>query len=216
MTFLEGILSFISPCILPLLPVYLSYFAAAASTPGKKKHTVVVNALCFVAGFSLIFILMGALAGSFGALVNRYMVYIRLAFGLLLLLLGLNFAGWVVVPFLSRGKRGNFSTGKYGPKASFLMGIFFSMGWVPCVGAFLSAALMAAANSATLLRGMLLLTVYSLGLGLPLILCAALMNYLSQAVGFLKRNYNIINKISGIVLILLAIQMLYQSLSIIF
>ncbi len=212
LTFMEGVLSFISPCLLPLLPVYLSYFAAAASTPGKKKFTVAVNALCFIAGFSVVFILLGALAGSFGALVSSHLIWIKLIFGVLLLLLGLNFMGIIVVPFLSHGRSGRFNTSKYGCGASFLMGILFCAGWIPCVGAFLSAALISAANSQTAWKGILLLAVYSLGIGLPFFLSAVLMDYLTKAITFIKRNYNIINKLSGALLLFLSFQMIYQSL----
>lgn len=213
LTFMEGLLSFLSPCLLPLLPVYLSYFAAASSTAGKRKYTVFVNALCFIGGFSLIFILLGALSATFGRLVSAYLVYIRIFFGILLLLMGLNFTGIVVIPFLSRAGGRKYNTKKYGLGTSFLMGILFCAGWIPCVGAFLSAALIAAVNSRTVLHGILLLTVYCLGLGLPFLLSALLMDYLSKAIGFIKRHYNILNILSGILLIFLGLQMLYQSLS---
>lgn len=216
LTFLEGVLSFISPCLLPLLPVYLSYFAAAASTPGKKKFTVAVNALCFIGGFSLIFILLGALAGSFGSLISHHLIWIKLIFGVLLLLLGLNFMGIIVIPFLSHGRSGRFNTSKYGCGSSFVMGILFCAGWIPCVGAFLSAALISAANSQTVWKGILLLAVYSLGVGLPFFLSAVLMDYLTKAITFIKKNYNIINKLSGALLIFLSLQMLYQSLKVLF
>jgi cytochrome c-type biogenesis protein len=213
LTFLEGLLSFVSPCVLPLLPVYLAYFAAAATSPGKKKHAVAVNALCFIGGFSLIFILLGALAGTFGALVSQWLDYIRIVFGILLILLGLNFAGIIVIPFLSHQSGGKFNTKRYGCGASFVMGILFCMGWIPCVGAFLSAALVSAANSQTVFHGILLLAVYSLGLGLPLFLSAILMDYLSSVIRGIKKNYRVINLLSGLLLIVLGVLEIYRSLS---
>ena len=213
LTFIEGVLSFISPCVLPLLPIYLSYFAAASTSPGKKKYTIAINALSFIAGFSVIFILLGALAGSFGALISESFVYIRLVFGFILILLGLNFAGIITIPFLSRMAQGKYNTKKYGFMSSFVMGILFCAGWIPCVGSFLSAALIAAAHSQTLIKGVLLLTLYSLGLGLPLFLSAILMDYLTKAITFIKKHYTAINRISGALLILLGIQMLYISIS---
>ncbi|MFA0815197.1 MAG: cytochrome c biogenesis CcdA family protein [Anaerofustis sp.] len=213
LTFTEGLLSFVSPCILPMLPIYLSYFAAASSTTGRAKYTVAVNALCFVAGFSLIFILLGALAGTFGVLVSEWLNDIQIVFGVILVLLGLNFAGVITIPLLSRSTQGRFNTKRYGCGASFLMGIFFCAGWIPCVGSFLSAALIAAANSQTVIKGVLLLAVYSLGLGLPLFLSAVLMDYLSNAIRFLKKHHKAISIISGILLIGLGVRMLYQSIA---
>lgn len=213
LTFIEGLLSFISPCILPLLPVYLAYFAGASATTGRTKHTVAVNALCFIGGFSLIFILLGALAGSFGVLVSEWLGYIQIAFGLILILLGLNFTGLITIPFLSKNASGTFNTKKYGCGASFVMGILFCAGWIPCVGSFLSAALISAANSQTVFRGILLLASYSLGLGLPFFLSAILMDYLNKAIMFLKKHHKWVSIISGVLLMLLGVRMLYVAIA---
>jgi len=201
--FLEGIITFISPCLLPMLPVYISYFAAGE--PGKRR--ALVNSLGFVSGFTLVFVLLGAFAGTLGRLLVEYAIAVNIVTGLVVILLGLHFLGIFKLKFLSKMGRKNASTKDLTFFPSVLFGLAFSIGWTPCVGAFLGSALMMASSQGGTLTGILMLFVYSMGLGLPFIVSALLIDRLRGAFDFIKRNYKVINIISGALLILLGILM---------
>lgn len=194
-TFLEGIMSFISPCMLPMLPVYLSYFAAGQD---KKRHAF-VNACFFVLGFTLVFCLLGVFAGSIGTLFARHKRGVELVCGLLVVLFGLSYLNIIPLRFL-KGMQGEHRIS--GAFSALLFGMIYSVSLTPCVGAFLGSALMLASSSATALTGCLLLLVYSLGLGIPFILSAVLLEQLGAAFSFIKRHYRAINLICGVFLIL--------------
>ena len=201
-SFLEGIITFISPCLLPMLPLYVSYFAGGTQTTTKKS---VINALGFVLGFSLLFILMGALAGSLGQLLQRYSIVVNIVTGLIVIFFGLNFLG-VFKLNLFRGTPAA-KVDRLGFFSSVVFGMVFSVGWTPCVGAFLGSALMLAANRGSVLEGTIMLALYSLGLGLPFFISALLIDKLKGAFNFIKKHYNIINRISGTLLVLMGIAM---------
>ena len=141
-TFIEGFASFISPCVLPVIPIYISYFAGEKDSFKKS----IINALGFVLGFSLIFILLGVFASTFGAFIHKYSDYMNIIFGIFLVLIGLNYVGVIFIKFLN--KSGGVS--KLKSELNFikatLFGIIFSLSWTPCVGAFLSSALILASN----------------------------------------------------------------------
>lgn len=202
-SFLEGIITFISPCLLPMLPVYLSYFAGGGvRTTGKTLK----GALGFVSGFTLIFILMGALAGTVGSVLREYQTAVNIISGLIVVFFGLNFLG-VFKMTLFKGGSHSVKTDNMGYFASFLFGVIFSVGWTPCVGAFLGTALMLASQQGHVLEGVLMLLAYSLGLGIPFVLSAVLIDYLKSAFDWIKKHYAIINMVSGILLILIGILM---------
>ena len=205
-SFFEGILTFISPCLLPMLPVYISYFAGGEQNSKKTLR----NAFGFILGFTLLFTAMGALAGTMGSFVSRYQTAVNIISGLVVIFFGLNFMG-VIRLNLFRGSA-KLRTGELGFFSSVLVGIIFSVGWTPCVGAFLGSALMLASQQGHVAEGMLMLLVYSLGLGIPFLLSAILIDYLKSAFNWIKRNYTIINRISGIFLILIGIFMATSSL----
>lgn len=197
-TFIEGIASFISPCILPIIPVYISYFA----TNNKSSKRQVINSLGFVSGFSIIFILLGIFAGTFGALVHKYSNYINIILGLFLIIIGLNYVGRIFLKMLNKTKEINQKENNLTFITSILFGVIFSLSWTPCVGAFLSSALILAGQAGSVIKGGLLLLLYSLGLAIPFIITTIFMERIKGTFNFIKRHYNIINKLAGSILIL--------------
>lgn len=202
-SFLEGIITFISPCLLPMLPVYISYFAGGGERSTKKTVTA---ALGFVAGFTLVFVAMGALAGTLGSFLKRYQTAVNVLSGLIVIFFGLNFLGLIRLN-LFRGSQSRMQKGSMGFISAFVFGLVFSVGWTPCVGAFLGSALMLASQQGHVLEGMLMLLAYSLGLGVPFVISAVLIDYLKSAFDWIKRNYKVINLVCGGLLILIGIAM---------
>ncbi len=201
--FLEGIITFISPCLLPMLPIYLSYFAGGGERSTKKTLR---GALGFVAGFTVVFVLLGALAGTVGSFLKEHQTAVNIISGLIVVFFGLNFIGTFKIN-LFRGSNRQVNTNNMGFFSATVFGMVFSIGWTPCVGAFLGSALMLASQQGHILEGMGMLFVYSLGLGIPFILSAVLIDYLKSAFNWIKRHYDVINKISGLFLILVGILM---------
>lgn len=202
--FLEGIITFISPCLLPLLPVYISFFA------GGEERTVVrtlKNALGFVVGFTTVFVMMGALAGTVGGFLQRYRTVVNLVTGLIVVFFGFHFLGVLRVN-LFRGMKYSPGKDKLGFFSSMLFGMVFSVGWTPCVGVFLGSALMLASQQGRAFTGVLMLLAYSLGLGTPFVASAVLIDRLKGAFQFIKRNYKVINMICGVFLVLVGILMM--------
>ena len=201
--FLEGIITFVSPCLLPLLPLYVSYFAAGE--PDRRR--AFLNAIGFVCGFTLVFVALGALAGTLGMLLVEHAFAVNIVTGLVVILLGLNFTGLINIRFLNRAVRVNANVKKLTFFTSVLFGIVFSIGWTPCVSAFLGSALMKASMQGGTLAGGLMLLVYSLGLGIPFVISAVLIDRLKNAFDFIKRNYKIVNIVSGVLLVIIGILM---------
>lgn len=205
-TFLEGIISFISPCMLPLLPVYVSYFAGGAD----KKENIFKRAICFVFGFTVVFSFLGLLSGTVGSLFTKYQVAVNIVTGAVVILLGLSYLGVFSLPFFKGFSGFKKIDGAFG---AFLFGIVYSVSLTPCVGAFLGSALMLASNSKTALQGLLLLLTYSLGLGIPFVFSAVLLGKLSSVFDFIKKHYGIINKVCGIFLIVVGVFMMFGFLN---
>ncbi len=202
-SFLEGIITFISPCLLPMLPIYISYFAGGGERTGGKTLKC---AFGFVIGFTAVFMLLGALAGTVGSFLREYQTAVNIVSGLIVIIFGLNFLG-VFKLNLFRGSSRSVNAANMGFFSALLFGVIFSIGWTPCVGAFLGSALMLASQQAHAIEGMLMLLCYSLGLGIPFVISAMLIDYLKSAFDWIKRNYNIINTVSGILLVLIGILM---------
>lgn len=202
--FLEGIITFISPCLLPMLPVYVSYFAGGTAKNSKKT---LINALSFVLGFTIVFVMMGALAGTVGSFLTKYQVAVNIVTGLVVVFFGLNFLG-VFKLNIFKGMSTNAKTDNLGFFSSVLFGIVFSVGWTPCVGAFLGSALMMASQQGQVLQGVLMLLAYSLGLGIPFVFSAVLIDKLKTAFNFIKKNYRIINIVCGIILVAVGVLMM--------
>ena len=202
-SFVEGIITFISPCLLPMLPIYISYFAGGGERSTKKTLTA---AFGFVAGFTVMFVAMGALAGTLGSFLIRYQNIVNVVSGLIIIFFGLNYLG-VFKLSIFRGNRKNVQVENLGFFSAVLFGIIFSVGWTPCVGAFLGSALILASGQGQAIAGMLMLLCYSLGLGIPFVLSALLIDRLKLAFDFIKRHYKIINTVSGILLIVIGVMM---------
>lgn len=215
LTFMEGIITFISPCLLPMLPIYITFFAGNTSAEDNKKATL-LKAFGFVAGFTLVFTLLGATAGAFGKIIKEYSFVFNIIGGLVLIAFGLNFMQVLKLPFLNSTKKLKTSLKTNGFLSSLLFGIIFSIGWTPCVGAFLGSALMLAANSQSTMKGIFLLLIYSLGLGIPFIISAFLIGSLRQSFDKIKKHYNIINFLSGLLLIMIGILMMFGLLNYLF
>jgi len=198
--FFEGIITFISPCLLPMLPIYVSYFAAGEEG-NKSTVKTIKNAGGFITGFTVVFVLLGALAGTLGALLREYKTVVNIVTGAVVIFFGLSFIGLFKLKFF-KGFRFSLSR-EPGFFSSVLFGIVFSVGWTPCVGAFLGSALMIAANEGGVISGMLMLLVYSLGLGIPFFISAVLIDKLKGTFNFIKRHYAVVNTVSGILLIAL-------------
>ncbi|MEE1327025.1 MAG: cytochrome c biogenesis protein CcdA [Oscillospiraceae bacterium] len=202
-SFLEGIITFISPCLLPMLPIYISYFAGGGE---RSTGRTLKGALGFVTGFTVVFVVMGALAGTVGSFLREYQTAVNILSGLIVIFFGLNFLG-VFKLNLFRGSSRSVKTDNMGFFSAMVFGVIFSIGWTPCVGAFLGSALMLASQQGHVVEGMLMLLVYSLGLGIPFVLSAVLIDYLKSAFNWIKKNYQIINLVSGGFLVFVGILM---------
>jgi cytochrome c-type biogenesis protein len=201
--FLEGIITFISPCLLPMLPIYISYFAASKA----DKRKALTNSVGFVLGFTVVFVAMGAFAGTVGRMIRDYTMILNIIAGLLVIVFGLNFLGIVKIRFLNRISNNNAEIENLGFFSSMIFGIVFSISWTPCVGAFLGSALLMASLGGSLLQGISMLLAFSIGLGIPFVASALLIDQLKGTFNFIKRNYKIINFISGGLLIIIGILM---------
>ena len=201
-TFLEGIISFISPCMLPLLPLYISYFAGKAD---KKEH-IFLRAGFFVLGFTVVFTALGLFAGTLSSFLSMYGKMINIVCGIIVILFGLSYLEVIRIPFFK---------GMHGVKeisnvfSAFVFGMIYSVSLTPCVGAFLGSALMMASTSGGAIKGALLLLTYSLGLGIPFLISAVLIDRLNLVFTFIKKHYHIVNLVSGIFLILIGLAMIF-------
>ena len=202
-SFLEGIITFISPCLLPMLPIYISYFAGGGERSTKKTLTC---ALGFILGFTVIFTAMGALAGTLGSFLTKYQTILNVVCGIVVIFFGLNYLGILKIN-LFQGNRKSMNTHNMSFFSALLFGVIFSIGWTPCVGTFLGSALMMASQQGQMLAGILMLLAYSLGLGIPFLFSAVLIEQLKTAFNWIKSHYKVINRISGGLLILLGILM---------
>ena len=201
-TFLEGLISFVSPCMLPMLPVYVSYFAGNAD----RKKANLPRALAFVLGFTLCFCLMGLFAGTLGSFFVRYQRTVSLVCGLIVILFGLAYLEIIPLPFFRGMAQGHTVTSVF---SAFVFGLVYSVSLTPCVGAFLGSALMLASSSGTAMQGLLLLVCYSLGLGLPFLISALLLEQLSGVFRWIKAHYEVINRICGGFLIVIGLLMAF-------
>ncbi len=207
-TFLEGIITFISPCLLPMLPLFIVYFAGDSDSSGSNLKKTLLHVSGFILGFTALFVILGAFAGTLGSLLLEYRLAVNLITGGIIVLFGLNYTGILKIAFLNQTKKTENKIRPTNFFSSFLFGVVFSIGWTPCVGAFLGSALMMAAQSGTVVKGILMLLFYSLGLGIPFLLSAVLIDKLRGAFGFIKQHYRVINIVCGILLIVIGILMM--------
>ena len=202
-SFLEGIITFLSPCLLPMLPIYVSYFAGGGERSTRKTLT---NALGFILGFTVVFVAMGALAGTLGSFLKSHQTTVNIVSGLLVIFFGLSFLGVFRLSFF-QGSRFRVDGEHMGFFSALIFGLIFSLGWTPCVGAFLGSALALASQQGHVVQGMVMLLAYSLGLGVPFLLSALLIDKLKSTFDWVKRHYAVINRISGGLLIAIGLLM---------
>lgn len=195
-TFLWGLASFLSPCMLPMLPIYLSYFSKKQAKKGKPF----LLSVSFVAGFAAVFCALGFFIGSLGALLSDFHEIVEIAGGIIIILLGLNALGIFHFP---HGKETHTSPDITGFISAFLFGIVFSVSHIPCVGAFLGTALATAGVSGSMGKSVLMLGSYSLGMGVPFLICAVLIEKLEPMIQKVGKNHHSINLVCGILLIFL-------------
>ncbi len=218
--FTAGIFSFLSPCVLPLIPSYLSFLSGVSleemrsgTVPGVIRRQVVLNSLFFILGFSIVFISLGASASYLGSLFVGYRTFIRTLGGILIILVGLYLIGVFKVPFLERYLQFNLKGKPTGYFGSVLVGITFALAWTPCVGPILGAVLTLAGTAAEVDRGMLLLATYAAGLGLPFFLSALAMNSFFQFSQRFRHYIRAVHVTAGILLLVVGILILTDYLT---
>jgi cytochrome c-type biogenesis protein len=207
-----GVVSFISPCILPLIPSYVSYITGISyddlvdkASRKKNINLTLLHSLAFVAGFTVIFVLLGATVSLAGQLLIEHLKTVRIAGGVLMIVLGLFVADIIPIPFLQQDAKLHLKTRPAGFVGTFLIGIVFAAGWTPCTGPFLSSVLMQAAQAETMGRGMVLLAFYSLGIGVPFVLSAVAIGAFLSFFNRVKRHYRAIKVVSGMILIAMGV-----------
>ena len=205
-TFIEGIASFISPCVLPMLPIYISYFIGKDN---KKVSKAVINSIGFVLGFTIVFIVLSILASRLGGIISNNIKYVKILFGIIIILLGLNYMEILKIKLLNKTKGINKKVKDLNFFKALIFGMLFSISWTPCIGTFLASALLLIAKNQDMVKGILLMLVYSIGLGIPFIISAVLLEKLKEVFDFIKKHYDIIKKISGVILIIMGIYMIF-------
>jgi cytochrome c-type biogenesis protein len=216
--FVGGVLSFISPCVLPLVPGYLSFVsglsldqmtgagaAEARAAAGSSRRRVFVSSLAFVLGFSLVFITLGASASALGQLVGGNLRVLGKIAGALIVVFGLHTMGLLKIKWLYRDTRVQAQRTPAGPLGALLVGIAFAFGWTPCIGPILAAILAIAGTQDTVGQGVLLLAVYSLGLGVPFLVTALAVDRFFGAAKRIKRHYRTIEIVSGALLVVIGV-----------
>ena len=207
LTFLEGMISFISPCILPMLPIYVSYFAGKSEVNSKA----VVKILFFILGFTVVFTSLGMFAGFLGSLLVKYSTVLNVVTGAVVIVFGLSYLELLRIPFFKGMISGRNITSAF---SAFIFGVVFSVSLTPCTGAFLGSAIMLASGAnGGAVKGAVLLLCYSLGLGIPFAVSGILLDKLSEAFSFIKKHYNVINKTCGLFLVVLGICMCFGIMS---
>ncbi|MBN2333811.1 MAG: cytochrome c biogenesis protein CcdA [Deltaproteobacteria bacterium] len=217
--FTAGLLSFVSPCVLPLIPSYLTYITGMSfdDLVESKKRSVrrqtLIHSLLFILGFSLVFVAMGASATYLGNFFQQNQALIRKIGGLVVILLGIHITGAFKLKFLERERRVEFKNKPVGYVGSVLVGIAFAAGWTPCIGPILASILLYASTSQQMATGIILLVFYSLGLGLPFLIAALAFNSFLAYFARLNRYLRIISMVSGIFLIIIGLLLFFNYLS---
>jgi cytochrome c-type biogenesis protein len=206
--FAEGILAFLSPCMLPMLPVYLMYLAAETA---HGKRASIVNTAAFVCGFTAVFMAFGATATALGSLMSANRLLLQRVSGFIIILFGLHFMGVFKIGFLDVEKKLKLETEKRGLIGALIFGAAFSLGWTPCLGPFLGTALLMAGNSETIATGVFYLFIFSMGIGIPYILAAVFFTNIKPLFQWLRKHMRRIQLISGILLAVMGAMLLTDS-----
>jgi len=201
--FLAGLLSFLSPCVLPVVPSYLSYVTGISGVAEmqRRRHLAVVHAALFVLGFTLIFVALGATATALGRLLNAYQHWLERVGGLLILVFGLYCVGALKIGFLSREARFDLGDKPLGYLGSVLAGMAFGAGWTPCIGPILGSILVYTSSRADFGQGLVLLLAYSLGLAVPFLVAAWALEWFLRWMQRFRRYIGWVERIAGVLLI---------------
>lgn len=217
-SFAAGILTFVSPCVLPLIPAYISFITGASIDDLKAEKTPLLrtfwNAVFFITGFSLVFILLGASASYLGSYLIEGKNYLRYIGGIIVIIFGIHTTGFFKIKFFYIEKRVQLGKMDISYLSSFFTGIAFAAGWTPCIGPILSSILILASAQATIYKGILLLTLYSLGLGIPFLLTALFINMALGIFAKIRHFYRAIEIVSGLILILVGFLIVTDSFKI--
>lgn len=212
--FIAGMLSFFSPCILPLIPSYISFitgvtFSSEVEAPhAAPLQATIINSLCFIAGFSFVFVVFGAAASTAGQIFMNYRDLIRFLGGILIIVFALFMIGVIKIPFLNFEAKFHLKSRPAGYFGSFVAGVVFSAGWTPCVGPILGSILVLAAHEDSVLRGMILLGSYSLGLGIPFFITSLSVNSFLAYYKKFNKYIKYINLAAGLFLLAVGILLL--------
>ncbi len=217
--FVAGLASFLSPCVLPLVPIYLAQLVGQGiyqSAEDREQHAgrfiTFLHALTFMFGFTLAFIALGATASTLGGFLRANQFLLRQVGGIILIIIGLHLTGLLKLPFFYWQKRFEFHPSRPGYPASFVIGLIFAIGWTPCIGLILGPILALAANEATLRQGVLLLLAYSLGLGIPFLLLGLGLDRFSKILKWLKPHLGKVEIATGIIMILVGLMIYFNML----
>lgn len=210
--FIAGLLSFLSPCVLPLIPSYITYITGISFADLQAEHPShvirqksILHSICFICGFTVVFVLLGASATYIGSFLSDNASIIRKVGGVLLVLLGIHVTGLVPLKFLLGEKRVSIKHKPAGYAGSFLVGIAFAAGWTPCIGPILAGILAVAATEEQVYEGIVLLLIYSLGLGVPFLLSAIAMHQFMTVFNRFKKYIHIFEIITGVFLIIIGV-----------
>ncbi len=211
--FLAGIVSFLSPCVLPLVPGYVSLISGASveelqSKDRKLLNTVLLHSLMFILGFTVVFVMLGAAATSVGQLVREYKKQLTWIAGAVIIIFGLHLTGIVKIKALYADKRLHSVQGGKSPLGAFVVGFAFAFGWTPCLGPIISAILIMAGSAETVTKGVLLLWVYSLGLAVPFLLTSLLIDRFLSFYGRFRKHLHTLEVGSGVLLMVLGVLIL--------
>jgi cytochrome c-type biogenesis protein len=218
---IAGILSFLSPCVLPLVPPYMIYLTGATigqvaneESAASSKRAVMISALLFVLGFSTVFVGLGATASFIGAFIRAWSAQLSILAGIVIMVMGLHFLGLTRIGFLMRERRMSMAK-PIGLLGAYVMGLAFAFGWTPCIGPILAAILSLAAAESTVAKGAGLLAVYSAGLGIPFLLAAFMIERFSAVFSRMKRHLETVERAMGVLLVITGICFLTGSVSVV-
>ena len=218
--FIAGLLSFLSPCVLPLIPSYITYITGLsfvdlqdAHPSHKVRRTSMLHSLAFILGFTVVFVLLGASATYLGSVLNQYASLLRKAGGIMIVLFGVHVTGLIPIHMLMGERRVTLHRKPAGYAGTFLVGLAFAAGWTPCIGPILAAILMVAATEENVTHGIVLLLVYSLGLGIPFFLSSLAMHQFIVAFQRFKKYIRLFEVCTGVFLILIGVTIYFNWLS---
>ncbi len=216
LAFVAGLASFLSPCVLPLVPAYIGYLsgrALAETSTGRQRSQALLHGLAFVIGFSLVFILLGVATSALGGLLYNVRGWLAKIGGVIVVIFGIHMTGMVRIPFLEYDIRPDAEVDSKGLLSSVLMGIFFSAGWSPCVGPVLGAILTIALNGGSVAQGTVLLTAYSAGLAVPFLLAALSIDWVTVILQKYSRLSRIVEILMGVTLIIVGAMLMFGTFS---